>query len=84
MCLDWIWDASAPARPRKTFKRGVMTYVYSSKVFGMAQQVREDTMEPLSIRVLRKESLNGIRSAPTAVLRQVGISLSIPTPLLNN
>lgn len=55
MCLDWIWDASAPARPRKTFKRGVMTYAYSSKVFGMAQQVREDTMEPLSIRVLRKE-----------------------------
>ena len=55
MCLDWIWDASAPARPRKTFKRGVMTYAYSSKVFGMARQVREDTMEPLSIRVLRKE-----------------------------
>jgi DNA-directed RNA polymerase len=55
MCLDWIWDASAPSRPRKTFKRNVMTYAYSSKVFGMAGQLREDTMEPLSIRVLRKE-----------------------------
>jgi DNA-directed RNA polymerase len=55
LCRDWIWDESAPARPRKTFKRNVMTYAYSGKVFGMAQQLREDTMEPLSIRVLRKE-----------------------------
>jgi DNA-directed RNA polymerase, mitochondrial len=51
-CLNWTWDASAPARPRKTFKRNVMTYAYSSKVYGMRKQLHEDIMAPLSERVL--------------------------------
>jgi DNA-directed RNA polymerase, mitochondrial len=53
MCLDWIWYASAPARPRKTFKRNIMTYAYSSKAYGMCKQLREDTMDPLKLDVLK-------------------------------
>jgi DNA-directed RNA polymerase, mitochondrial len=52
MCLDWIWDQQHPARPRKTFKRNVMTYAYSSTVVGMADQLREDIMAPLTRLVI--------------------------------
>jgi DNA-directed RNA polymerase len=37
---------------RSLVKRNVMTYSYSSKKFGMAQQQLEDTMKPLEYRVL--------------------------------
>ena len=37
---------------RKEAKRGVMTYAYSSRAFGMADQIREDLMEPLADKVL--------------------------------
>jgi DNA-directed RNA polymerase len=36
---------------RKLVKRNVMTYSYSSKKFGMSQQLIEDLMEPLAIEV---------------------------------
>jgi DNA-directed RNA polymerase len=36
---------------RTVVKRNVMTYPYSSKVFGMTQQLREDLMAPLSKNV---------------------------------
>lgn len=38
---------------RKEAKRGVMTYAYSSRAFGMADQLREDLMVPLADQVLR-------------------------------
>lgn len=38
---------------RKEAKRGVMTYAYSSRAFGMADQIREDLMTPLADQVLR-------------------------------
>lgn len=38
---------------RKEAKRGVMTYAYSSRAFGMADQIREDLMVPLADQVLR-------------------------------
>jgi DNA-directed RNA polymerase len=38
---------------RKLVKRAVMTYAYSSKQFGMAEQFREDTMQPLALAVMR-------------------------------
>jgi DNA-directed RNA polymerase, mitochondrial len=47
-CLAWIWNPQAPARPRKTFKRNVMTYSYSSTLYGMADQLQTDTMKPLA------------------------------------
>jgi DNA-directed RNA polymerase len=37
---------------RKMVKRNVMTYSYSSKKFGMAKQLIEDLMKPLSFEVL--------------------------------
>jgi DNA-directed RNA polymerase len=37
---------------RKMVKRNVMTYSYSSKKFGMAQQLTEDLMRPLAFDVL--------------------------------
>lgn len=37
---------------RSEAKRGVMTYAYSSRAFGMAEQIRQDLMEPLSEKVL--------------------------------
>ncbi len=37
---------------RKMVKRNVMTYSYSSKKFGMAQQLSEDLMRPLAFDVL--------------------------------
>jgi DNA-directed RNA polymerase len=37
---------------RKLVKRNVMTYSYSSKKYGMAEQQREDTMRPLQFKVL--------------------------------
>lgn len=37
---------------RSLVKRNVMTYSYSSKKFGMAQQHMEDTMRPLEYKVL--------------------------------
>lgn len=37
---------------RKMVKRNVMTYSYSSKKFGMAQQLQEDLMRPLAFDVL--------------------------------
>lgn len=55
ICLDWVWDKKKPARPRQTLKRNVMTYAYSSTKHGMADQLREDTMAPLFLRVLRNE-----------------------------
>jgi DNA-directed RNA polymerase len=47
MCLDWVWDERELARPRKTLKRNVMTYAYSSTKRGMADQLNEDIMKPL-------------------------------------
>jgi DNA-directed RNA polymerase, mitochondrial len=38
---------------RKLVKRNVMTFPYSSKVFGMGQQQLVDTMEPLQVEVLK-------------------------------
>ena len=38
---------------RKMVKRNVMTFPYSSKVFGMRQQQMVDTMEPLQVEVLK-------------------------------
>jgi DNA-directed RNA polymerase len=46
MCLDY-------GITRSLVKRNVMTFAYSSKVFGMAKQHLEDTMEPLRIDVLK-------------------------------
>lgn len=40
---------------RKEAKRGVMTYAYSSRAFGMADQIREDLMQPLADKVLKGE-----------------------------
>ena len=40
---------------RKLVKRNVMTYSYSSKKFGMAQQLMEDLMRPLEFSVLTGE-----------------------------
>jgi DNA-directed RNA polymerase len=40
---------------RKLSKRNVMTYAYSSKKFGMASQQQEDLMEPLALKVLKKQ-----------------------------
>lgn len=37
---------------RKLVKRNVMTYSYSSKKFGMAEQQREDLMRPLAFKVM--------------------------------
>jgi DNA-directed RNA polymerase len=51
MCLDWVWADGQDDRPRKTLKRNVMTYAYSSQAWGMTAQLREDTMERLSMRV---------------------------------
>lgn len=38
---------------RKAVKRNVMTYSYSSKMFGMRQQHIDDLMEPLAVEVQR-------------------------------
>lgn len=38
---------------RKEAKRGVMTYAYSSRAFGMSEQIKEDLMQPLADKVLR-------------------------------
>ena len=40
---------------RKTVKRNVMTYGYSSKQYGFFEQIREDLMTPLTDKVLLKE-----------------------------
>jgi DNA-directed RNA polymerase, mitochondrial len=40
---------------RKVVKRNVMTYSYSSKKYGMAEQQREDLMRPLAFDVLSKK-----------------------------
>lgn len=40
---------------RKVVKRNVMTYSYSSKKYGMAEQQREDLMKPLAFKVLEKK-----------------------------
>jgi DNA-directed RNA polymerase, mitochondrial len=40
---------------RKVVKRNVMTYFYNSKPYGMADQIREEIMQPLAERVLRGE-----------------------------
>jgi DNA-directed RNA polymerase len=40
---------------RKLAKRNVMTFAYSSKKFGMGGQHQEDTMEPLALKVLKKQ-----------------------------
>jgi DNA-directed RNA polymerase len=45
MCL-------AHGMTRTVVKRNVMTYSYSSRKFGMAQQQQEDLMEPLRLEVL--------------------------------
>lgn len=41
---------------RNIVKRNVMTYSYSSKKFGMAQQLNEDLMRPLAFTVLSGKS----------------------------
>lgn len=40
---------------RKLAKRNVMTFSYSSKKFGMGGQHQEDLMEPLALKVLKKQ-----------------------------
>jgi DNA-directed RNA polymerase, mitochondrial len=40
---------------RKLCKRAVMTFAYSSKEFGMSEQLMEDTMEPLELKWLKRE-----------------------------
>jgi DNA-directed RNA polymerase len=40
---------------RKLCKRAVMTFAYSSKEFGMREQLMEDTMEPLELKWLKRE-----------------------------
>lgn len=40
---------------RKTVKRNVMTYGYSSKQYGFFEQIREDLMTPLTDKVLLKQ-----------------------------
>jgi DNA-directed RNA polymerase len=40
---------------RSLVKRNVMVFAYSSKVYGMSLQHLEDTMEPLRLKVLKKE-----------------------------
>jgi DNA-directed RNA polymerase len=45
-------EALAFGIDRKMVKRNVMTYSYSSKKFGMAQQLQEDLMRPLAFDVL--------------------------------
>ena len=40
---------------RSLVKRNTMTFAYSSKVYGMSLQHMEDTMEPLRLKVLKKE-----------------------------
>lgn len=62
VCADIVGPHSVQAAQwrdygitRKLVKRNVMTYSYSSKVIGMAEQLREDTMFSLSMRVLRRE-----------------------------
>ena len=48
-----MWKAYGISR--KTVKRNVMTYGYSSKQFGFFEQLREDVMTPLTDKVLLKE-----------------------------
>jgi DNA-directed RNA polymerase len=50
---------------RKLVKRNVMTYAYSSNRFGMAEQLREDTMKPLQHKVSKGE----LTEHPMSVLR---------------
>lgn len=51
-----LWTAYfKTANRRKIVKRNVMTYSYSSKKFGMAQQLIEDLMRPLEFAVLTGE-----------------------------
>jgi DNA-directed RNA polymerase, mitochondrial len=45
LCLEY-------GMTRKVVKRNVMTYCYSSKQYGMAEQQREDLMRPLALEVL--------------------------------
>lgn len=40
---------------RKEVKRGVMTYCYSSRAFGMSDQILEDLMVPLADEVLKRK-----------------------------
>ncbi|MBW7970995.1 DNA-directed RNA polymerase [Bradyrhizobium sp. BR 10289] len=40
---------------RKLVKRNVMTFAYSSKEYGMGEQIYEDTMEPLELKLLKGE-----------------------------
>jgi DNA-directed RNA polymerase len=47
-CLDYGIN-------RSLVKRNVMTFAYSSKVYGMSCQHLEDTMEPLKLKVLKGE-----------------------------
>jgi DNA-directed RNA polymerase len=47
-CLDY-------GVTRTLVKRNVMTFAYSSKVYGMGHQHLEDTMEPLKLQVLKGE-----------------------------
>jgi DNA-directed RNA polymerase len=48
LCLDY-------GITRKVVKRNVMTYSYSSKKYGMAEQQREDLMRPLAFDVLSRK-----------------------------
>jgi DNA-directed RNA polymerase len=50
---------------RTLVKRNVMTYAYSSNRFGMAEQLREDTMKPLQHKVSKGE----LKEHPMSVLR---------------
>lgn len=51
---------------RKTVKRNVMTFPYSSNLFGFKSQLRSDFMEPINERILAGEGWNGYTENPFA------------------
>jgi DNA-directed RNA polymerase len=55
MPISQLARIALPHVDRKLCKRNVMTFAYSSKEFGMAEQHYEDTMEPLELKVLKRE-----------------------------
>lgn len=64
---------------RSLVKRNVMTYTYGSKKFGMIQQLLEDTMRPLQVKVIRKTlDAHPFQCANDTFLTAEGLSIAIP------
>lgn len=64
---------------RGLVKRNVMTWAYSSKKYGMTQQLMEDTMKPLQIAVLRgKLPEHPFEVAEDTFETKEGVTLTIP------